>query len=331
MNNFYKIMFLILILMSTMISISSTSWFGMWLGLEINLLSIIPLMNSSKNSLSNEASLKYFVIQAISSTIFLMSIILLSNQLFSFNSIIIMLNSSLLTKMGAAPFHFWFPEVMEGISWFNSFLMLTWQKITPFILMMYNFNINMFFCVIIIICMIISGFMGINQISLRKILVYSSINHLGWMIASLFYSIYIWKFYFIIYFIITFNIIILFYYMNIFYMKQLFMKMNNNFYLKLLFILNFLSLGGIPPFLGFLPKWLVIQNLNYLNMSIMSFLMIILTLFTLYFYMRLSFPTLILNIDQLNFKMNKNSLWIPMILNSISLFFLTLLTLFSLN
>nr|AXS65741.1 NADH dehydrogenase subunit 2 [Staphylinoidea sp. 13 KM-2017] len=324
-------LFFIMILISTMISISSTSWFGMWLGLEINLLSIIPLMNSNINSLSNEASLKYFIVQAISSTILLMSIILMSNFFINNNSIIMMMNSSLLTKMGSAPFHFWFPEVMEGISWFNSLIMLTWQKITPMILIMYNFNNYLFFSLIIIICLIISGFMGINQISLRKILAYSSINHLGWMIASMFYSQTIWKFYFIIYSIISLNIIILFYNLNIFYLKQLFLKINNNFNLKFIFILNFMSLGGIPPFLGFLPKWLVIQALINMKMLLMAFLMIILTLLTLYFYMRLSFSTLIINITQMNYKINKINLIMPLILNFIILMSLNFMLFFNLN
>nr|YP_009995389.1 NADH dehydrogenase subunit 2 [Ochthebius himalayae]QNP09805.1 NADH dehydrogenase subunit 2 [Ochthebius himalayae] len=324
----YKLLFTTSMMMGTLISISSYTWLGMWMGLEINLLSIIPLFSNCKNMLNNEASLKYFITQVMASTVMLFSIIILSSNLFetwmsNFNMIF---NSSLLTKMGAAPFHFWFPEVMEGLNWSNCLLLLTWQKIAPMILIMYN-KMMMFFSIIIIFSMVISGIMGMNQISLRKILAYSSINHIGWMIGSMLFMESIWIIYFSIYTIISMNIILIFKHYNVFYLKQLFNMMNNNSMLKFFFMMNFLSLGGLPPFLGFLPKWLTIQLMIENNLILLTGLMTVMTLMTLYFYMRITFTTLMINMNEVNFYFKyKNNNWMMMFFNFMSLIGLLFVT-----
>nr|ALO70508.1 NADH deshydrogenase subunit 2 [Dexiogyia corticina] len=296
---------MLILMIGSMISISSNSWMGMWIGLEINLLAFMPLIQEKNNAYSTESSLKYFLTQALASTILLFSLIFLSKNFLMMknieNSMMIIFNSALLTKMGMAPFHFWFPEVIEGLNWFNCFILLTWQKITPMILVMYNIKIQKFFFIIIIFSMLISGIMGFNQTSLRKILAYSSINHMSWMISSMFFSETIWFFYFIIYLILTFNIISIFKYLNIFFYNQIINAFNKNFLIKFFFCFNFLSLGGLPPFIGFLPKWLTIQFMIFLNWKFLSFCMIILTLLTLFFYIRLIFNITILNNNEINY------------------------------
>nr|AML25730.1 NADH dehydrogenase subunit 2 [Staphylinidae sp. BMNH 1274234] len=305
---YYKILFLITLIIGSLISISSNSWMGMWMGLEINLLAFIPLIQEKTNTFSSESSLKYFLTQALASVILLFSLIFMSSNFLIMknidNSIMIIFNSALLTKMGMAPFHFWFPEVIEGLNWLNCLILLTWQKITPMILIMYNMNFQYFFMIIIIFSMLISGIMGINQMSLRKILAYSSINHMAWMISAMFISETIWIYYYIVYFILTINMIFMFKILNIFYFNQLLMSMNNNFIWKFLFSLNFLSLGGLPPFLGFMPKWITLQYLMQANWIILAFFMIMLTLLTLFFYTRIIFYTIILSNNEINYYKN---------------------------
>nr|YP_010486362.1 NADH dehydrogenase subunit 2 [Pseudoechthistatus chiangshunani]UVW93767.1 NADH dehydrogenase subunit 2 [Pseudoechthistatus chiangshunani] len=298
MWNLYKLMFFFSMITGTLIAISSYSWLSMWMGLEINLLSILPLMSNSKNSYPAESALKYFITQSLASSILLLSVILSLNfkesllENFQFSSII--LNSALLTKMGAAPFHAWFPEVMEGLNWNLGLLMLTWQKIAPMVLIFYNCSLSMFFLIIILTSTILSGILGLNQISFRKILAYSSINHISWMLASMMHSQIIWMIYFTIYVIITLNITVILKEFQIFYLNQLFNFMNFSKTMKFAFILNFFSLGGVPPLLGFYPKWLVINNLVENNFYLLSTMLIIFTLITLFFYLRLSFLTLMI-------------------------------------
>nr|YP_011015288.1 NADH dehydrogenase subunit 2 [Melanotus fiumii]UBS91010.1 NADH dehydrogenase subunit 2 [Melanotus fiumii] len=330
MNKAYKMLFLSTLVTSTMISISSYSWLGMWLGLEINLLSIIPLMHDQKNILSAESSIKYFITQAMASTIILMSIILMMNKTSMTanstlqSSFMLMMNSSLLTKMGMAPFHFWFPEVMEGLNWMNCLLILTWQKIAPMVLLMYNMKFTMFMTIIIISAMVISGIMGVNQISLRKIMAYSSINHMGWMISSMMVMETIWFYYFMIYTLISINVVMILKTMKIFFLNQLFQSMNSKMMTKMFFILNFLSLSGIPPFLGFMPKWLTVQVLIQNNMIMLPTVMIVMTLITIFMYMRIVLSTILMNINEINWNPTLN-------LTKFSKFYLAMMNFFTIT
>nr|QHD26844.1 NADH dehydrogenase subunit 2 [Dioryctria yiai] len=296
MFNSNKMFFLFILFFSTLISISSNSWFGCWIGLEINLLSFIPLISNSNNMLSSEASLKYFLIQSIASINFLFSIlismILLKN--FEYNNIIsIMINSSLLMKMGSTPFHFWFPNIMEGMSWFNNFILMTWQKITPMILLSYYFNKN-FLMIIVILNSIIGAIGGLNQTSLRKLMAFSSINNLSWMLSSIMISENLWMFYLFIYSFIISTMCFTFYIFNMFFINQLFI-FNMNYMIKLFFFINFLSLGGLPPFIGFFPKWIVINFLLFNKFFIITFIFIMMSLIMLFFYIRIIFSSFMFN------------------------------------
>nr|YP_010166621.1 NADH dehydrogenase subunit 2 [Hydroporus signatus]QRV62712.1 NADH dehydrogenase subunit 2 [Hydroporus signatus] len=311
----YKLIFTLMLFMGTMITVSSYSWLGIWMGLEINLLSFIPLMNLKNNKLSSESCIKYFLIQAIASSIILFSIIMfiskskMINEMYLFNKTLMMtMNSAILLKLGAAPFHFWFPEIIEGLNWINSLILLTWQKIAPMMILSYTMKLNYFLFTIIIMSTFIGSIGGLNQISLRKILAFSSINHIGWMISSLIINEILWIIYFIIYTIISISIILILNKFNIFLLNQLFLIMNNLYEIKYFMLMNMLSLGGLPPFLGFLPKWIIIQNLS-LNNFLLTLFMIMMTLITLFFYLRMFYSSMMINNIELNYLniINKNN------------------------
>nr|WAM61663.1 NADH dehydrogenase subunit 2 [Athyma opalina] len=294
MTNSNKMFFLFILFFSTLISVSSNSWLGCWIGLEINLLSFIPLISTHNNLLNSEASLKYFLTQSIASINFLFSILLslfLMKNFFFNNFFSVIINSSLIMKMGSAPFHFWFPNIMEGLSWFNCFILMTWQKITPMILLSYYFNLNFLYFIMIFNVMI--GAIGsFNQTSLRKLMAFSSINNLGWMMLSMIISENLWLIYLIFYSIFTFIMCFLFYIINTFFISQLFF-FNMNFLIKISIMINFLSLGGLPPFLGFFPKWLVINYLMNNNLFIISFMFIMSSLILLFIYIRIIYSSLL--------------------------------------
>nr|UPM51932.1 NADH dehydrogenase subunit 2 [Lopinga achine] len=290
--NSNKMFFLFTLFFSTMISISSNSWLGCWIGLEINLLSFIPFISNPNNLLNSEASLKYFLTQSIASINFLFSIILslfLMKNFFMDKFISILINSSLLMKMGSAPFHFWFPNIMEGISWLNCFILMTWQKITPMILLSYYFSMN-FLMFIMILNVLIGAFSGFNQTSLRKLMAFSSINNLGWMLSALMVSENLWMIYFLLYSFLISIMCFLFYMLNIFYINQMF-NFNIKFSIKFSIMINFLSLGGLPPFLGFFPKWLIINYLILNKLYIISFFFIFMSLIMLIFYIRIIYSS----------------------------------------
>nr|YP_010472645.1 NADH dehydrogenase subunit 2 [Galerita orientalis]UVH65768.1 NADH dehydrogenase subunit 2 [Galerita orientalis] len=312
MMNTYKLIFILTLFMGTMISISSSTWLGTWMGLEINLLSFIPMLKSKNNPYSSESSIKYFLIQAFASTIFLFSILMilmtknLISEIIHINKfLIMMINSSLFLKMGAAPFHFWFPEIIEGMNWLNCFILLTWQKIAPLMLISYTINNSNYIIFIIMMSTMIGSIGGLNQTSLRKIMAYSSINHLGWMISTFLFNEMIWILYFSIYSFISLTLIFMFNTFKIFYLKQMYIFLNKNLLIKFSLMLNFLSLGGLPPFLGFLPKWMIIQFLSNNFMYLLTF-MIMMTLITLFFYLRISYTSLIISHNELNFNIMEN-------------------------
>nr|ADW83148.1 NADH dehydrogenase subunit 2 [Boreus elegans] len=338
LNNPTKLLFLSMLMIGTLISISSNNWISVWMGLEMNLLSFIPLMINKNNSLSTEASLKYFLIQTLSSTSLLFSIILMSilnysiSSFFMMNNIILLIiNSSLLLKMGAAPFYFWFPEMMEGLSWNNCLILMTWQKISPLILISFCLMNNLIL-MIIFLSVMIGSIMGLNQISLRKLMAYSSINHLGWMLASLISSENIFISYFIMYSLLSFTILWMFNLFQIFQLNQIFMLTQYNYSLKFSMFISLLSLGGLPPFLGFLPKWIVIQSMIDMNLIFMITIMMIMSLVTLYFYIRITYSSFLLSYNELkwmNISNYKNNNFIFMmifnIISIMSLFMISLL------
>nr|YP_022487.1 NADH dehydrogenase subunit 2 [Tetraclita japonica]BAD20513.1 NADH dehydrogenase subunit 2 [Tetraclita japonica] len=294
------------LVLGTSISISSSSLFGMWMGLEINLMSFIPMViNLENNKKSSEAAIKYFLIQAIASSVVIFSsmfFFLFGGTLLIFSPNIIM-TLALCTKLGMAPFHFWFPEVLEGMNWINSLLLLTWQKISPLTILSILFH-SKSLIFLALMSAIVGAVSGFNQTSMRKILAFSSISHLGWIGSMMFLNSGLWFIYFFIYCFTSFILCLSFWLFNLNYFSQLSMIQNMN--EKIIIFINMLSLGGLPPLLGFLPKWLAIMTLK------MSFPILVIliasSLITLYFYTRLCFSTFTLYLQSMTwFQKNKST------------------------
>lgn len=284
------------LILRTLISISSNQWIYIWIGLELNLLSFIPLVTRSSIIRETEAAVKYFLAQAIGSGILLLG---------AFNKFIIFSDSSivnnekisgfliftaLLIKIGAAPCHFWFPLVIRRISWPLCILLSTWQKIAPITILIYR-NILAQTTLILLVASfgrLVGGVGGINQTQLRPLLAYSSVGHIGWILATPSFSTLV--FYLNIYIILSIAIISLLWLIS---SKQwapkISIKYSNPAYTISLIILLF-SLGGLPPFLGFLPKWIVLTSLVNSSISILWPVIIIIgSVIQLYYYINLIF------------------------------------------
>nr|YP_009059155.1 NADH dehydrogenase subunit 2 [Cervaphis quercus]AGQ46317.1 NADH dehydrogenase subunit 2 [Cervaphis quercus] len=322
--NLTKLMFLISLIFSTMFSISSTNWMSMWMGLEMNLFSFIPILNFKMSIYSIESTMKYFMIQAFASILLMMFMI---NKMLFFminNNLLIII--PLLIKLSLMPFHLWMPSMIEGLNWLSCLLMFTWQKISPMILISYlNMNKNFIF---MILFLMINSIMGMNQNSLRKILAMSSINNSSWMLMLIMINENMWMYYFMIYSTLNFLIINILMKYKINYINQL-KFFNMNFMFKLNMLMLIFSIMGLPPMMGFLMKWMLIKTLMYNNMYMIMYMLILLTIFNLYFYMKMSY-FLIFNFNLFNkwFMQNKkNKFNYIMFLNFFSLF----LNFFNLN
>lgn len=295
-------------------------------------MSFIPLIIRSKNLFSSESSLKYFLTQALASSIFFFSIILIFLFInFKINFIFynfIIISSTIMIKSGTAPFHFWFPSVIEGLRWNTAFILITWQKIAPLIVLSYVINLNLIIS-IIIFSIIFGSLGGINQTSLRKLIAFSSINHLGWIIAGIINNENIWIFYFLFYRFLNFCVILLFNRLKLFNINQTFKIFYSNKFLRVSLFLIILSLGGLPPFIGFIPKWIIIEIIISQSIYFTLLFILILTLITLYFYLRIAYAAFLLNHIFINwnfknFRFKINTKFI-ILMNFISIFGLVLI------
>lgn len=273
-------------ILGTFISVSSTNWFTAWIGLELNILSFVPLIINNKNTLSSEAAIKYFLIQASASSIFIFLCIYNSYYnfiYFFFNSpALYLVILPLIIKLGASPFHNWFIIVIQRLDWVMCYLLMTLQKIAPLFLINFLFQKSNLILLFALTSLIVGSIGGLNQTSLNKIMAFSSINHLGWILTTNLLNKYI----LIIY--ITFYL-----FMNLFTLQFLYIKTIFNFnqithnYNFIIWSIRILSLGGLPPFIGFLPKWMVIQMLILNNFNFTCFILITTALITLIFYLRI--------------------------------------------
>ena len=275
------------LILSTVSVLSASHWFFIWIIIELNLFRFIPLIFSSNSINESERAIKYFLAQAIGSRLLFIFIILINSQ-FSFSPLLpLLLIMSMLIKLGAAPCHFWFPRVINSMSWISCFTLSSWQKISPlFILSFFFSRFNNYTLIILgILNSLIGGIYGINQSSLRTILAYSSISHLGWILVVINFSISTLIVYFISYIIIILPIILISNSLSISYKPQLFSSSYLSRPLIILIALLFLSIRGLPPFLGFFPKWIVLQSIISSNLFLYSLLLIIRSLLTSFFYL----------------------------------------------
>nr|YP_010134334.1 NADH dehydrogenase subunit 2 [Megabeleses magnoliae]QWM93824.1 NADH dehydrogenase subunit 2 [Megabeleses magnoliae] len=283
-NFLMKILFIIMLILSTLITINSSSWFNAWMGMEMNLMFFLPLMiNKFKKMKISNSMMIYFIIQAGTSSMMFMLIILM--KMMFFNKMMMLMNiiqMSLLMKLGASPFHWWMPKIIKNLNWMNCFILLTWQKIAPMFLLLINNN-SMIIYISAMLSVILGAILGINQTMIKLLITYSSINHLGWMLMSLMINMKILLLYFFIYSMINLKICILMNNQKSLYINQLF-NSNQNFINKIIMISSFLSLAGIPPLLGFLPKMIMLISMIKNNLFIETMIFIFMSMTSLSFY-----------------------------------------------
>nr|YP_011010576.1 NADH dehydrogenase subunit 2 [Halobates poseidon]WPW47230.1 NADH dehydrogenase subunit 2 [Halobates poseidon] len=293
-----KILMLTTTLMSTLLVLSSENWFSMWMGLEINMLSFIPLMENSKNLMSSESKMIYFIIQSMASMMFLFMItvnplIMINENMISYMPMSI-ITLSMSMKIGMAPMHLWFINIMKKLKWKSCMMLMTWQKIAPLYVLSNTNNNILMINVLAISSALIGAIGGINQTSLKKIMAYSSVNHLGWITTCIIYDNETWMKYLIIYSLIIFMLTDNFTKKSINFINQMNINMKTKTE-KISIIMLMLSLGGLPPFLGFMPKWMVIQSLMNNECKITIMILMMTSMITLFYYMRMITPVIMTN------------------------------------
>nr|AAS15606.1 NADH dehydrogenase subunit 2 [Locustella fasciolata]AKC88501.1 NADH dehydrogenase subunit 2 [Locustella fasciolata]AKC88502.1 NADH dehydrogenase subunit 2 [Locustella fasciolata]AKC88506.1 NADH dehydrogenase subunit 2 [Locustella fasciolata]AKC88509.1 NADH dehydrogenase subunit 2 [Locustella fasciolata] len=298
MNPQAKLIFTISLLLGTTITISSNHWVTAWAGLEINTLAILPLISKSHHPRAIEAATKYFLTQAAASALILFSS--MTNawhtgqwdiaQLTHPTSCLV-LTAAIAMKLGLVPFHFWFPEVLQGSPLTTGLLLSTIMKLPPMtLLFMTSPSLNpTLLTSMAILSTALGGWMGLNQTQTRKILAFSSISHLGWMAIIISYNPKLTLLNFYLYILMTTAVFLTLNSINALKLSTLMTTWTKIPSLSAMLFLTLLSLAGLPPLTGFLPKWLIIQELTKQNMTPAALALSILSLLGLFFYLRLAY------------------------------------------
>jgi len=279
----YSLIFYLTLLLGTFITLTSNNWFSIWIGLELNIYSFIPLLLQSNNNQEKEAAIKYFIVQALASGI-LLTASLSSYSFVTWPLLII----SLIIKLALAPCHFWLPTVINSLSWNMCWLLTTIQKIAPlFLLTQVIITTNsILLSFISMLSALTGGIGGLKQTQLRPILAYSSIGHLGWLSAST---------------LTSFSIFNLYFFSYIFMVSTVMYLLNNNFSKTAspflfahnkstsLLSLSLLRLGGLPPLFGFFPKLILLLSLTQAGYILLPFVLVISSTINLYYYLKIVF------------------------------------------
>nr|YP_010730409.1 NADH dehydrogenase subunit 2 [Pica serica]WEG23562.1 NADH dehydrogenase subunit 2 [Pica serica] len=298
MNPQAKLIFIISLFLGTTITISSNHWVMAWTGLEINTLAILPLISKSHHPRAVEAATKYFLVQATASTLVLFSSMTnawytgqwdITQLTHSTSSLI--LTAAISMKLGLAPFHFWFPEVLQGSPLTTGLLLSTVMKFPPItLLFMTSQSLNpSLLTVLAILSVAMGGWMGLNQTQTRKIMAFSSIAHLGWMTIILVYYPKLTLLNFYLYAMMTAAVFLTLNSMKVLKLSTLMTAWTKAPSLSTILLLTLLSLAGLPPLTGFLPKWLIIQELTKQDMAPAAMIISLLSLLGLFFYLRLAY------------------------------------------
>nr|AHY87221.1 NADH dehydrogenase subunit 2 [Pnoepyga pusilla] len=298
MNPQAKLIFATSIILGTTITISSNHWITAWAGLEINTLAILPLISKSHHPRAIEAATKYFLTQATASTLLLFSSMTNAWQTGQWDithltnpTSCLILTSALAMKLGLVPFHFWFPEVLQGSPLLTGLLLSTIMKFPPItLLFMTSPSLNpTLLTSMAILSVAVAGWMGLNQTQTRKILAFSSIAHLGWMTIIISYNPKLTLLNFYLYTLMTAAVFLTLNSTKTLKLSSLMTTWTKSPSLNAMLLLTLLSLAGLPPLTGFLPKWLIIQELTKQDMAPIATMISILSLLGLFFYLRLAY------------------------------------------
>nr|AEF12777.1 NADH dehydrogenase subunit 2 [Amphibolurus centralis] len=286
------------IIIGTLTVTSANHWLTAWLGLELNMISILPVITKQKHHRSTEAATKYFLTQATASALMLFSSTLNAWQTGSWN--ITQLNnelacifmiSALTMKMGAAPAHFWLPEVLQGSTLTTTLLITTWQKIAPITLLytISNHTQSNILLPIGLLSILVGGWGGINQTQLRKMMAYSSIAHLGWTMTAISIAPNIALMNIIIYMTMSTPFFLLLTTTSSKTLQTITTTWIHTPTATIIMTLLMLSMAGLPPLTGFTPKLLILDKLITHKLTLTAATMALLSLLSLIFYLRTTY------------------------------------------
>ena len=314
-------MFFPLLLVRIYFGFSSNRVIFCWARLELNIISVLPLLVVSNGLMGTEVAIKYLLIQAWGSRIFLWSAFLRPTfALISRRALTLALG----LKLGAAPMHLWFIRVVRSSSWELIFILSTLQKVLPtYFLSIFSTQI---LGVLVIIRAIIASLGVFNSSTVKAILGYSSVFTVSWVLRAVQAGRLNWAIYLIIYGVRLAVFLYLVSSYRIFRVSQM-GRVKISLFSKLSLFITLVAIGGLPPLVSFWAKLLVLSDLLNRGLRNLSLILVIRAVWILAIYVRIGLSILLLEtLDKIRFKVeNSVSLLIIRLLAAILPIVLTIL------
>lgn len=319
-NVSYEYLILVLIFkLGSLLLLESKDFLVFYLSLELSSFVLYLLVASRKeNILSTEAGLKYFILGSFSSILLLFGISLCYGLVGSLDFMDIYLFGTdldwkeganylkvaflfilmgLFFKLGLAPFHFWIPDVYEGSSWLVVYLLGVVSKVSilgvlvRLIYVVFDFEfegVSLILVVLGMLSILIGSLSALRQRSLKRLIGYSGITHMGFLVLGLGtgtgLGLFVTIFYFIFYSFLNMSWIILFRSLRIERIEEL-KKVPN--LLGIYLMVTVFSIAGIPPLSGFFIKFFLLTSLIQVELWVPVVIILIGSLIAAYYYLRL--------------------------------------------
>lgn len=329
-NSFEFPVLIILTILGTLLLISSYDLISMYLAIELQSFCSYILSSFKRNSeFSAESGLKYFILGAFSSGFLLfgcsliygftgvtnyelISLLLVNADYNSLDNIgiimgIVFILVSFFFKLSAAPFHLWSPDVYEGspTSVTAFFAIVPKLGLLVFFLRLffdsfYVFLPSLQYLLMIssITSMIIGSFGAVWQIKIKRLLAFSAISHVGYMLIGLcccsIESIYAVIFYAIIYIFMSISSFCLLLIIRknsdlkkIKYIEDLTIVSKVNPFIGICFAITFFSIAGVPPFAGFFSKMFIFFSAISQSLYFLVIVGVLTSVVSCFYYLRI--------------------------------------------
>jgi NADH-quinone oxidoreductase subunit N len=308
-----------------MVMVSAYSLLTVYLGLELLSLSLYTMVAMHRDSQpATEAAMKYFVLGALASGMLLYGISILygvtgslqltvvaeyivlhgdSNIYLVFGLVFIIVGIAF--KLGAAPFHMWVPDVYQGAPTSVTLFISSAPKLAAFAMAIRLLVDGMgpllddwqgMLIILAILSMATGNIIAISQTNIKRMLAYSTIAHVGFLLLGLIAGTRAGfagsMFYVIVYALMSmgsFGMVILlgrkgFEADNLDDFKGL--AERSPWFAFIMLCLMF-SMAGVPPFVGFWAKWFVLKELVAVDIVWLAAVAVTFSIIGAYYYIRI--------------------------------------------
>lgn len=308
-------------MLGMMVVISAANFLSLYLGLELLVLPLYVLIVMVKDRAAySEAAMKYFILGSLGAGILLYGISLVYGAVGSFEFAAIaqytghnhmlalgmlLVISGVVVEFGAVPFHMWLPDVYEGSPTAVTMIIGTIPKIAVFamayrLLTLAFTNLvhdwQQFFLIVAVLSIGLGNVTAIVQTNIKRMLAYSTIGHIGFILLGLFVAD-SQGFIAPIYYTITYTLMSLAAFAVIICLSEQgfeadkisdFSGLNKLApWLAFMMLLIMFSLAGVPPLVGFYAKFLILQNVVNAGYPALAAIALVFTVIGAFFYLRI--------------------------------------------